>query len=73
MFSSDIFIMLRYAVSTRDTQPTNMISSQGICDNLQKQETRRVLWNHGVGEISHDAGISFPQAPNHCGTPSSPD
>ena len=73
MFSSDIFIALRYAVSTRATQPTDMISSQDICDNLQKQDTRRVLRNHGVGEVNHGAGINLPQAPSCYRTPSDPD
>ena len=50
-----------------------MISSQDICDNLQKQETRDVLWNHGVGEINHGVGNIFPQAPSYYRTPSDPD
>ena len=46
-----------------------MIPSQDICDNFEKQDARRVLWNPGVGEVSYVIGIIFPQVPSCCGTP----
>ena len=60
-------------MSTRAAQPTNMISSQDICDNLQKQDTRCVLRNHGAGKVDRGDAIIFPQAPSCCGTPFNPD
>ena len=37
--SSDIFITLRCAAFTRIPQPADMVSSQDVCDNIQKQDT----------------------------------
>ena len=55
--SSDTFIMLRYfrasPTPTRSTLLNAHLTSQGICDNLQKQASHRVLWRSSVGQMCY--------------------
>ena len=53
--------MLRYAVSIYPPG-TIPISSQGICNQFQKENTRGVLYNPGAGEIGCHARFRFFQA-----------
>jgi len=59
LFSSDVFIILRYVVFMCIACPADAISSQGICDHFQKQDTGGVFWDPGIGEISCVARIIF--------------
>jgi len=61
--SSDVFITLR-CVPRLPLFPklADPMSSQGICDNFQKQVHCGVLWDPGLVEINPVAWIIFPRA-----------
>ena len=44
------------------TWSTNSASSQGIRNNIQEQNNRRLLWGSGVSEISYVARVTFCRA-----------
>ena len=50
-------------MSTYVSQRPDTISSQGICGQLQKQDTRNIPWDSGVGEIRFNARSITSQAP----------
>jgi len=63
LFSSDIFITLRY--DSVCLLPLNRLirsSSQDICDNFRKEDIRDLLWDPGVGKANSGARDFFHQA-----------
>lgn len=74
LLSSDLLITLRYVVLpiSLAPRPVDTISSQGVCDNFQKQDTRTVLCGSDVGENVHVTRNICSPASDHHNPPSNP-
>ena len=53
LFSSDVFITLRYIVFTHTFQPADPISSQDVCGNFWEQGVRGIFQRSRACEIIH--------------------
>jgi len=74
LLSSDLLVTLRCVASAHIARSVDMNSEpQGVCDNVQKQDLRGVLWGTDVGENGHVARDIYRSTPDDRNPPSNPD